>query len=220
MRSRSLAVVAAGLLAWPCAAQESPNPKAEVLPPPKADALAPAVPPGCACVEQHKTTYELHWVERQVPCTVTTMETREVSTPCVRPTLKLEFQTEQRVKTEMILQPREILKEVTCCTKKPIASVDPCTGCPTIVFEPVTETKVVKEIVYDLVPQEKVYTVQTGLLVPTEEAVVRKSLVLDVRTDSVLRKERIGVLVPCEITERKFIPPPPQPACPPPGCAK
>jgi len=97
---------------------------------------------------------------------------------------------------------------VTSCTQKPIASVD-CNGCPTIIFQPVTETKIVKEVVYDLVPQEKIYVVQTGILVPTEVAIVRKSLVLDVKTECGTRKERIGVLVPNEITERKFICPPP-----------
>jgi hypothetical protein len=51
--------------------------------------------------------------------------------------------------------------------------------------------------------------VQTGLLVPGEEAVVRKSLVIDTKTECVKRKERIGILVPCEITERKTVCPPP-----------
>jgi len=213
MRTRSLAVITAGLLAWPCAAQELPGPKPEKLPPASA-APAPAAPPGCTCVESQKTTYELHWVDRQVPGVETTMVTREVSTPDVKPMLKLEYNTQVRVKTEMVLKPRECLKEVTVCTQKPVVSVDPGTGCSTITFQPVTDTKIVKEIVYDLVPEEKTVSVQTAFLVPTEEAIVRKSLVLDVKTEPVTRKERIGILVPSQITERKFIcPPPAPPAC-------
>lgn len=212
MRCRLLAALAAGLAALPCQAQEAPRPKAEVLPPPAESApAAPAAPPGCCCVEQHKTTYQLHWVERDVTTTVTTTTLREVSAPCTWPSLELKFQTTSRVHTEMVLKPCETVKEVICCTQKPVVTVDPCTGCSKITFEPVTETKLVKEVTYSAVPQEKVYMVQTGLVVPTEVPVLRKGLVLDTKTECVKRRERIGVLVPCEITERKKVCPP---SCP------
>src|SRR5262249_53045550 len=98
MRTQTLAVLTAGLLALSGRAQPP-------VPVPNGAETTGTVPPSsvaapdCACV-QHKTTYELHWVEREVPATITTAQTREVSCPDVRPTLKIEFQTEQRCKTE------------------------------------------------------------------------------------------------------------------------
>jgi hypothetical protein len=205
-----------GLSALPCLGQEPPLADAPQKPIEKSGELPvpkPAGPPTCGFVETHKTTYQLHWLERKVPGCETTHKLREVITPSTKCGLALEWNYEVRSRTEMVLKPCEVTKEVTICTQKPIVKVDPCTGCSTVIFEPVKETKLVKEITYQLVCEEKQVTVRTPFLRPTEEPIGIKTLVLDSETKPVIRTERFGVLVPVEITERKPIcaPPPPCP---------
>ena len=201
-----------GLSALPCPAQEEPPPAAETpLPAPP----TPAPAGSCGFVESCKTTYQLHWLERQVPGVETKHVLREVVTPDTKCGLELHYNQEQRVRHDMALKPCEVMKEVTICTQKPIVTVDPCTGCSTVTFQPVTETKLVKEISYQLVPEDKVVTVQTPFLKPTEIPIGRKTLVLDTTCEPVIRRERFGVLVPVEIKERKPLCPPVP--CPPPS---
>lgn len=205
MKTWMLTGLAAGLLALPCAAQEQ-------LPPPKENAETP--PPACNYVESCKTTYQLHWLEREVPCVVNKPVLKEVTRPCFKPSYEIEWNQAVVTKTELVLKPREVIKEVTICTQVPKVVKDPCTGCSTVIFEPVTETKQVKEITYCLDTQEKTVGIRTPFLKPVEIPTVIKSLVLEYETEAVVRKERFGVLVPVEIKERKPCPPP----CPPLPC--
>lgn len=210
MKSWLLSAVAAGVLIVPCQAQEKPAapPPVEVLPAPTPE----GAPPACGYIESCKTTWQLHWLEREVPGVVSKPVLREVTTPCTKPSFEIEWNQAVVTKTEVVLKPREIVKEVTICTQKPKVVKDPCTGCSTVIFEPVTETKLVKEITYCLESEEKTVTVRTPFLKPVEIPIVRKSLVLDHECENVVRRERFGVLVPVEIKERKPCAPP----CPPP----
>lgn len=205
---RLMAGLAATMLALPCLAQET-LPTPTPLPKP-----AQVEAPPCGMVECKKQTYQLHWLERDVPCVEAKPVLKEVKTDCVKQSLEIDYNTHSKVCTEMILKPCEVIKEVTICTQKPRVVTDPCTGCSSVVFDPVTETKQVKEITYQLVPQEKVVMVRTPFLKPVEIPIVRKSLVLEYPVETTTRRERFGVLVPVEITERK-------PACPcQPGCTQ
>ncbi len=204
MRYWMVPILVVGCLALPSRAQET----LPVMPRSGPEAL-PA--PECDIHESCQSTYELHWLERTVPRTVTTMVPREVVTPDTKTIFEVEYNKEQRSRTVMVLKPCETIKEVTRCTQKPKVVTDPCTGCPTVVFEPVTETKQVKEITYELVPEEKVVVVETACLKPVEKAIARKTMVLECTTETVMKKERFGVLVPVEIKERK-------PACRPTPC--
>ena len=72
-----------------------------------------------------------------------------------------------------------------------------------------------KEITYQLVPQDTVVTVQRPFLKPVEIPIGRKTLTLETKCEPVIRKEIFGVLVPVEIKERKKAcpcPPVPLPA--------
>lgn len=207
----------AGWLALPGQAQDvtPQRPEGAQPPPDRPATLPPAAPePGCGTVESCKTTYQLHWLEREVPGVVTRPVIKEEKTPDVRSTLELDYNLERQVRTEMVLKPVETVKEVTICSQKPQVVPD-CNGCPTVIYTPFTETKLVKEITYCLVPQEKEVSVRTAFLKPVEQQIERRTLWLDWVTEAVTRKERFGVLVPVEITERKpSCPTPPPPSCP------
>jgi hypothetical protein len=176
----------------------------------------PAVPSGPSCgPECHKITYQLHWVERKVPCTETKYALRELNHSDTQHGLEVDYHRERQVKTELVLKKRVCMKEVTICTQKPIATTDPVTGCSKIIFQPITETKLVPEVRYELVPEEREVMVATPMLRPTTTPIVRKTFVLEPSTEHSLRTERVPVLVPVEITERKVpCAPPPPPAGP------
>jgi hypothetical protein len=109
---------------------------------------------------------------------------------------------EKHVQTELVLKPREICREVTTCTMKPVKSVDPATGCEVIHMEPVTETAKVKEIVFDTVTEEKTFIVRRPYLKPIEEKYAVKTLCLERSTVEGTRRERYGILVPTTIIDR------------------
>lgn len=209
MKHILISALVAGALAVPALADETPP---ETLPPP---APAPAPAPACGMTEKCKTSYNLHWLEREVPHTQTKYNLRDVVTPATKHGLEIEYKKEQRTRTVMVLKPQEVVKEVTVRTQIPKVVKDPCTGCATVVFEPFTETKQVKERCYCLVPEEQVYTVQTGCLKEVDKPIGIKTLALDCVTETVTKKERFGVVVPVEIKERK----PPCPCPVPAPCA-
>jgi hypothetical protein len=157
--------------------------------------------PGC-----HKITYQLHWVERQVPCHEGKVVLREHVESDIKHGLEIDYLRERQVKTQMVLKKRVCMKEVTICTQKPIAVTDPVTGCSKIVFQPVTETKLVPEVRYELAPEEKEVTVATPTLRPTTVPIARKTYMLEMSTEHSIRKEKVPILVPVEITERCITP--------------
>jgi hypothetical protein len=164
----------------------------------------PAPAPVLHGCEKCYTTYHLHWLQREVDKEQANI--KDYTCEECKPTLKLQWPEQQVRRCELVLKPREIVKEVTCCTMKPTVETDPCTGCSVTVFKPVTETKRIKQLVYDLCPEEKAVRVQTGCLVPDIKVVKVKRLYLD--WTHVKLREDFGVLVPCEVTERVFSEPP------------
>lgn len=205
--------VLAAVLAGPAGAQEQAPPPAR-LPPPIPDEVAPrptplAPPPGVglpsappAC-EKTSQSFQLHWIERSVPGQ--RMVLRELTTQEVRENLELGWHEESVVRTETTVKPREILKEVTTCTMKPVVKTDPATGCQSVVLEPVTEVKVIKEVVYDIVPEQKVQVVRRPYLKSDLKPVQVKRWHIDHQPE--VRIERSGILVPVETRERILTPP-------------
>jgi hypothetical protein len=198
-----LAVVLLAFVARPGQAQEvgqSPPAVPPIL-------AAPCPEPGPPPCEKTRTEYRIHWLPREVPVEKLTL--REAVTKEPRTNLELGWQEEKVVRTELKLKPREVVKEVTRCTVQPVTETDPCTGCPTVVFKPVTEVKLVKEVVFDAVPEEKVYTIRRPCLKPVEKVYSVKHWELECTPGT--RRERFGILIPTEVTERVLTPPP----CPP-----
>lgn len=198
----------------------------KILPPkelPPAIETPPAVEspsPGCSApCEKVTTTYKLHWLERDI--TIPTRTLKDVTNKETRQTVELDWVEEKRIRTEVVLKPREIVKEVTICTTQPVEEIDPVTGCKCIVLKPVTETKMVKEIVFDCVTQDQTIIVRHPYLKPVDKNYTVKSLYLE--CGSVPGKERYGILVRGTATERvvtpAIIPPPPvKPPCDAPIC--
>jgi hypothetical protein len=203
-------LVVVSLAARPCQAQEKPVGTPERLPaavPAPAELpVAPLSSAPCACpVEKIHTTYQLHWLERDTPVPMEKLSLRAESTQEVRAVPELDWVETTEVRTEIVLKPREILKEVTVCTVKPEKITDPATGCCSTVMQPVTEVKQVKETVFDMVREEKLVKVRRPVLKSTDRVFDVKHLVLDRQVE--MRKERYGVLVPSQVTERILVPP-------------
>lgn len=219
MRRWMLPTLLACALARPAPAEDPPA-LPDQLPAPIAEPTAqtPQVPAdiplepsaGCAapCVK-HRTEHKLFWVENEFIGPVQKHVLRDLETRDCRTTLALDWTEEKIFRTEYALKPRECIKEVTTCTVKPEIVVDPCTGCKTTVLQPVTEMKLVKEITYEVCPEEKIYTVRRPFLKPVEEIVRIKRYHLECETSIEKRKIVRPVLVPAEITERVVVPPPP-----------
>lgn len=192
--------------------KEAPAPKKEAPP-------VPTVPPiiggpGCTAPCPPKTTYRIEYAEQEV--TVPKLKLKEVTCRDKQPTLELKPQVHQRLRQDMVLQPRETLKEVTICTQKLVTKTDPVTGCKVQVLEPVTEKKLVKEIHYIVCPKETVETFQTFCLKEGTREVQLKRLELEHTTER--KVERRPLLIPTITNERILSQQPP--CCDPPDLKK
>lgn len=184
-------------------AQEKPISKPELLPAPTESSAQP-----CPTCEKKYTTYKLHWLERDgAPAPV--LKLKELTNQEPVCTYELDWREEQRIKTEIVLKPREIVKEVTTCTMEPKTVIDPVTGCRSVEWKPVTETKLVKDIVFDACPEDKIYTVKFPYLKNVDKIYTYKKFYLE--HDLEKRVEKYGVLVPIEVTEK--VPQCQQPPC-------
>jgi hypothetical protein len=202
------ACVALGVLALTCPAQEKlppPQEKSVEKSPVTEVPLAPAADCGHTC-----PGFKVLWVEKEVP--IQRLEPREVVTLVRRPATVVADRVVKRAVTDVVLQPREVLKEVTCTTMQPCTETDPHTGHCTTVFKPVTECKVVKETVYVAVPVTREVDVTEPYLKQAEEIVEQKTVLWEYRT--VMQKRGYPVAVPAGevLKERWFVAPPcPQP---------
>jgi hypothetical protein len=160
----------------------------------------PAEPPCTTCGES--TRFRVEYLKRDT--SVPQLRTRDLDTQAARTTLELDPCKQKRVRTELVLRPREVVKEVTECTFQPVTKRDPITGCETVVLQPVTEVKRVAIIVYDLCPEEVPVTVTTFGLKPKTETVVERRLGLDCVPEK--RTETRGVLLPTIRKERLIDP--------------
>jgi hypothetical protein len=216
-----LAGGAAGILAaaLPCLAQEQVAPAPEQPPPEKAapapDRLPPVVEiqtvPGVGGCDCPAPPWEARWVERQVP--IHTLVPREVITPQKQKILEVRYRDEKCAVTEVVIKPREIQTPVTSCRMQPVTVTDPCTGHCTTVMQPVTEVKLVKETVFEAVPEKKELTVPVPYLKEVEIEVPARTLLLEQRTE--LRLEGYGVKVPGEVIPKDRVLVAPAPCCPP-----
>jgi hypothetical protein len=210
MRFLPLAILTAGLLSLaplPCPAQEAKPP--EPLPAPADLAPKPCLVPVTEC----KTTYKLHWLEREVPHTKMELKLREESAGQEhRIEYEIDWTEEKCLRTETTYKPREIVKDVTVCTSVPEKVCDPVTGCCKVILKPVTEVKQVREIVFEPVTEQKEYVLRRPCLKPVDRVFTLKKLCLDIvpKTENFI--ERFGVLAPVEITETKLVPA--APCCP------
>jgi hypothetical protein len=159
----------------------------------------------CHCYDRCYSNFRIYWLEYEA--SRTNLILREVK--CDTSEIEFEFDhcDEEHIQTEMVLKPREIIREITCCTSEPVKQVDPCTGCTTYCFVPKTEVKQIKEIVFDLCPEQKVYKVRKLLLKPVEKNYTVRKFWLDMEEEKL--KELRGTLVPCENHEHVISCPPP-----------
>ena len=204
MRTRMLLGGVAGLLvllARPCPGQERTLPDPQVAPaapakgqpapsPAKASATPDGQPVPAACDRPCPMT--VRWVERQEPIQV--LVPREVVAPLPRKTVVVLYREEKRTVTNMVLRPREVKREECCTTLKPVAVTDPHTGQCTTVLQPVPETRVVRDTVYEAVAVKQVLVVRVPYLREIEEPVPQRTIVLEYQTE--LKKTGYPVRVP------------------------
>jgi hypothetical protein len=129
---------------------------------------------------------------------------RDVVTPECCPRLDVEYREEARVRCDLVEQPREIVKLECSSTLEEIQVLDPCTGCLTTIFKPVTVVKPVKKTVYDLVPTQVTFTMKVPVLVPVGASIPRRHLAVDCEPGTLVHKQYEGVVVP--FTVKKDVP--------------
>jgi hypothetical protein len=160
--------------------------------------------PECGCGKT-RTKFKIEYIlEQQV-----TKPVLELKPGCTVIQQKTEYKivpshTEQRCKTEFVMEPKEVVKEVRICTYKPIKTIDPCTGCMKIHLEPVFDVKIVKETVFVLCPKTKIETYQKSCLVPEIKTEIYQKARLECSTKTETYNK--GILIPTHETERVLIP--------------
>jgi hypothetical protein len=152
--------------------EQMPAPQREKGPPPPVPSLDNLVP-GCRAV----------WVDFAVP--VETLHPREVIVREPVTTLEVVYRPERRKVSEIVLEPREVTREVTVCITEPVTTTDPVTGKCCTIEQPVTKTKQVKETEFVAVPKEREIVVQVPELRPVAREVLRKHLLLEWKTEFV-----------------------------------
>jgi hypothetical protein len=192
----TVAVAVLALGAGPVLAQEKreevrPTEKTTELPPPK-KLPQPSLPLAAPDCEPPHPSLNVLWLERQEPIHVLVprVEVKEVT----RPTLKIVYRDEKRVVTDIVIKSREVLREVPHTVMVPCTETDPHTGHCTTILKPVVETTLRKDVEYYAVPEEHEVTVKVPYVGEGEETVVRKSILLECKTE--LQKHGYAVAVP------------------------
>jgi hypothetical protein len=177
---------------WPSQAQEAlvPDPL-QIAPAPAA--LPPEAPPESCAAGHDRSADRILWAERGVP--VQTLVPREVITERREPALEVAYREEKRVFTEMVVKEREVEKDVPCTTMQPVTELDPHTHCLVTVLKPVTQVRRVKDMVFSVVPEERVEMVKIPYLRRVEEVVPRRTLILEYRTE--MQRQEYPVPIPC-----------------------
>lgn len=205
MKMRTIAVVAGMLVfsALPAAAQEKPLPL-EPIPSP-----APAESPAACPADCPNPAIKVLWLEKDV--TLQRIVPREVITFRTAPTMEVEY-TEKKCKvTDIVLKPREVVREVACCTLQPETTTDPHTGKTCTVMKPVTQMKQVKEIEYVAVPEEREVTTRVPSLKYATKSVPHRVVLFEYRTE--MRKTACPVPVADVVPTREYKVAP-RPHCP------
>ena len=184
-------------------------PAQEKLPPPEPgprtvpDTLPPALlPPPLMVPLTFGPCLDVRWAEHDVP--LQSLRAREVLRLVEQPTLEVAYREQKKVITEVVIKSRQVEQQVLCTVMREVQVTDPVTGHCSTVLQPCTEVKVVKDIVYEAVPEERTVVVKCPYLRQTTEKVPVKDLLLEYRTE--FRKEGFPVVVPGnEIPPRRVL---------------
>ena len=135
------------------------------------------------------TCYKPVFKTREVPCTVYHMvchrEDYERKIQCPVPYVT----QENRTITVMTCQPREVVRQVTCCRMVPTSVTDPCTGCCYTCCKPETYVQEVKCTEYDQVPVKKDITVSVCHTRMEERTIKCCRIVSECKPETVVRTE-------------------------------
>lgn len=169
------------------------QPPIEAAPPVVEIQVAPCAPELC-CPPSDKPGVKILWLEHERP--ITRLVGREVITEKKFTTLEVQYRTEKRCVTDVVLKPKEVVKEETCTVMKPVEEIDPHTGQCCTVLKPCTETKLVKETCFVAVAEPRTIEVQVPFLKPVEKIVLSRNTVFEYRTE--MKKE--GCAIPtCDV---------------------
>jgi hypothetical protein len=149
------------------------------------------------------------WMEKQYP--VTTLVGREVITKKKHPTLEVAYREEKRTLIDMVIKQREVEKVVPCPILVPCTEIDPHTGCPVTIYKTVMTHKVVKDTVFETVPEKKVVTVKVPYLKHSEEIIPHKTIIFEARTH--LQKKECPVVIPAAPPGKTQVLIAPEPPC-------
>lgn len=184
MKTRMLAILAFSLLGMATfsPAQEKQPAKPEPLPAPKEKAAAE---PPCGT--------RVLWMDYWVPVqTIHAPKEDYVRTEKIA-TYAIVYKPEERSFPTTVLKPREITHEETVCCTEPVTTTDPATGCQTTCLQKVTRTRMVKDVVFDAVPEVQKVTVMVARLEPVTEEVKHKYTLYQWKTDMVKKGCAISV---------------------------
>jgi hypothetical protein len=163
-----LGVLALAVL--PCEAQEKP----EQLPAPSEKPTLPTEP---CCGNKYL------WIDYFVP--VQTLYAKDFATTEVCNTWIVKEREEFYTVTEMVVEPRDITKEVTYCVTEPVTTTDPATGQTTTCMKEVTHTKKVKERVFETRPVKRKIPYLVPYLAQAPAEIVHHYTIYEWKTDMV-----------------------------------
>jgi hypothetical protein len=151
----------------------------EKLPPPPS--LEDLIP-GCRAV----------WVDYVVP--VQTLYARPAPVRELVTVYEVFYRPEKRVVSDVVLEPREVTREVIVCTTEPVTTTDPVTGHCCTVQQQVTRTKLVKGTEFVAVTKTREIEVPVPELRPVTREVIHNNVLLEWKTDLV--KQGCAVRIP------------------------
>ena len=208
MNTRMLAVPGILLLALfapgsyaddkPIAPIEGERPKEE-----KRSDVAPIFEPGC-----DRGGMKVIWAERE--CPVRVLVAREIISPVKHKTFVIAYRPEKRIVVDYVVKSREVEKAIECPSLKKVQVTDPATGQCSTVEQPSTEVRIIKELEYRTVREEREIVTQIPYMKEVEEIVPRKDVVMEYRTE--MKKEKFPILVP-DLVAKKRIFRAPEPPC-------
>jgi hypothetical protein len=179
MKARMLTILMLAAAAMRIAAQEGPvNP--EKLPAPEAK-----LPTDPCCGNK------VLWVDYWVP--VQTIYARDYVTTEKCGTWTVKYKEEEQTFIETVLRPRQVDKEVTYYTSEPITTTD-ATGCAKTCMQQVPHTKIVKETIFEAVPEKRTIKVAKAYLAPETAEILHKYTLYEWKTD--MLKKSCAVSMP------------------------
>jgi hypothetical protein len=164
------------------------------------ECCAPCVQYQVTYVDKVIVCYKTEMREKEVTCTVMRCIPREVVEQRKICVMVPEMKQEKRIINVCRSVPREIERVVTCCKMVPVTCTDPCSGCCYTVCKPEYYTTKVKQIVCDLVTEQKEIVVNVCNYRPEERTIQVKRCVIDYKPETVVRKVYECFKVPYQTT--------------------